>query len=120
MDAEYLRQRVRHFLAKEAMARSGGDLNYNPGLLLGDGRKRPVGRPRKVGRPSLKAVKARKAVGRPRKAVGGARVKKSRVGHVGNAGALAQWRHFFESYRRKHPNMAYREAQKRAAAEYRR
>jgi hypothetical protein len=110
MDPEYLRQRVRHFLAKEAMARSGGDLNYNPGLLIGDGRKRAVGRPRKVGRPTLKAVKRRKAVG-------GARPKKAAKG---NMAALSEWRKFFDGYRRRHPNMAYREAQQKAAAEYRR
>ena len=108
MDAEYLRQRVRHFLMKEANARSGGDLNYNPGLLLGDGRKRKVGRPTKAAvARRVKVAKAKKV-----KRVGGAA--------KGNIKALSAWRHYFEKYRRAHPNMDYRTAQKAAAAEYKR
>lgn len=99
MDSDYLRQRVRNFLMKEAQIRSGGDLNYNPPMLLGDGKR--VGRPRKVGRPKIVKHRA---------------VKK--VGGSKQSDALADWRLFFEKYRRKHPNMPYREAQKKAAVEY--
>ena len=40
MSEAQLRNRVRHFLRQEAVARSGGDINYNPGLLMGDGKKK--------------------------------------------------------------------------------
>ena len=40
MSEAQLRNRVRHFLRQEAVARSGGDINYNPGLLMGDGIKK--------------------------------------------------------------------------------
>ena len=102
MSEAQLRERVRHFLRKEAEARSGmgmgGDLNYNPGLLIGDGRR--PGRPRKVGRPKVVHHRAQKG------------------GAVGNPHALSEWRHFFEKYRLAHPHLPYRQAQKMAAAAY--
>ena len=110
MSEEQLRDRVRHFLQKEAEVRSGGDINFNPGLLMGDGRKR-VGRPRKVGRPKGGDINYN-----PGLLVGDGRRKKG--GASGNHSALSAWREFFEGYRAQHPNMPYREAQKRAAVIY--
>ena len=51
MSEEQLRARVRHFLRQEASARTGGDINYNPGLLMGDGKKKRKSRKGGEGNP---------------------------------------------------------------------
>ena len=102
-DEQHLRARVRHFLEKEAIARSGGDLNFNSGLLLGDGRKKRRGGDLNYNDGLL---------------LGDGRKKRRGGASAGNPKALERWQKHLRAYRKEHPGISYREAQKRAKATF--
>lgn len=102
-EEEFLRSRVRHFLKEEAKVRSGGDLVYNPGLLIGDGRKKRRGGDMPEDQGLL---------------IGDGRRKRRGGASPQSIKALEKWQKHLQAYRREHPGMSYREAQKRAKATF--